>query len=404
MDYKKLHFIVMKKKLTLKFLSLILVLSIGHAKPKQNKKLGNFESEKVLKAVSAKLESSKLLEYDYHLEINYLSENYQRKVKSKSYLDFDKSNTIIGFRYQMENEENKLVYNGAESFILDKKRITMSVNPNPELGEFASITVFYNSLVTLRKTLPDIIAENSVGKSLTDTLIANKEYYLVGLVMNKKVIGRMGGFDHLSDNRKVTYKIIIDKASLLPYQMIQGNSVNRDYTKSTFSNIKTTPQPPSDLSWYYSSYQKEYKQSTETRLEPIKVNAQAPFWELPLVSEKKRINLNQFKGKVVLLEFWIQNCGYCISAVPNLNAIVEKFPKESFQVIAINAHDTEEDIEKFFQRTQPKYKSVFDGGMVAEAYGISAYPSMVLLDKNGKVIYSGRLDKDKIEVLIKNAL
>jgi thiol-disulfide isomerase/thioredoxin len=114
--------------------------------------------------------------------------------------------------------------------------------------------------------------------------------------------------------------------------------------------------------------------------------------------------LRRLKGKVVLLEFWIKNCGYCVGAVPELNALAAKYNKQQFQIVGINSHDTKEDIANFYQRTKPVFKTVLDNKRVTTGYGVQAFPTVVLIDQKGVVLYSGDFDAGRIDQLIKDSL
>ncbi|MHC2991787.1 hypothetical protein OB13_09390 [Pontibacter sp. HJ8] len=361
-------------------------------------------ADKVLLEVYKKLESLKTLQYSYQLELNYSSENYKNTVSGTSFIEFAATDPILGFKYQLENEGSKLIYNGTESFVLDKSQKTMSLNPNPAFKYFAGLTPFYNSMVTLRKALPAVLADKDIHKSLSDTSIAQQDVYLVKLVLNQRAIERLGGFSELGVDRKVTYAILVDKSSYLPVQIIQGNNVNNDFARTVFSQVTTNPASPSELSWYYSSYTDEFSLTQKKPLVPLALRAAAPDWQLPLFGSSESLKLSQLKGKVVLLEFWNKNCGYCISAVPKLNAITGKFRHKNFMVLGINLHDKKEDVDNFYSRNKPGYQTVLEGGKVAEAYGVGFYPVVVLLDKQGKVVYTGGIDEQVLGKHIQEAL
>lgn len=361
-------------------------------------------ADKVLTEVYKKLADLKTLRYTYQLELNYFSENYSQSVTGTSFIEFDTTDPIIGFKYQLEDKGFKQIYNGTESFVLDKSQKTMRLNPKPAFGDFTGLTPFYNSMVTLKKALPAVIADKAIYKSLSDTSIAQQDFYLVKLVLHKRTIERLGGFSELGLDRKVTYAIIVDKSSYLPVQIIQGNNVNDDVARSVFSQVTTKPVSPPELSWYYSSYADEFRLTRKKPLEPLALHATAPDWQLPLFGSSESLKLSQLKGKVLLLEFWNKNCGACILAVPKLNAITGKFRHKNFMVLGVNLHDKKEDIDSFYRRNKPDYKTVFEGGNVAEAYGIGFYPVVVLLDKQGKVVYTGGIDEQVIGKHIQDAL
>ncbi|MDO6391168.1 TlpA disulfide reductase family protein [Pontibacter sp. BT731] len=358
----------------------------------------------LLTDVHKKLESLKTLQYHYSLELNYVSEGYHQSISGIAFLDFSSPDSVIGFTYQIESEQNKFVYNGTESFTLDKVQKSLTVNAKPTFENFSGVTPFHNSLVTLRKVIPAILADRDIIKTVSDTSIAQQDFYLVKLVLNKRVIDRLGGFSDLSLERKINYDIIVDKSSLIPVQMIQGNSANSDFTRSVFSDVKTSPDIPAELSWYFSSYTSDFAIKRRKPLEPPALQTPAPEWELPLFDSSQSLRLSQLKGKVVILAFWTKNCGYCIAAVPRLNALSEKFQGKGLVVLGVNLHDNKEEIHNFNQRTKPAYKTVYDGQRIGEAYGVSFYPTIVVLDKKGKVLAHGELNESALNDIILKAL
>lgn len=380
------------------------LLSFNNLQNQTSTQLKDFETDKVLSKIYEKLNSIKQLQYKSLLELNYSSESYHKTLSTSNFIDFSSTDTIIGFKYQLDDENSFMIFNGSESFVLDKKQKTIEFNAKPKFSHFKSITFFHNSLVTLKKALPSIIADKSIEKNLTDTVMANRDFYSINLILDKTVIERLGGFSTLSTNRKITYKVIVDKNTLMPIEIIQSNNINGDFIKSIFSNIEINKKSPSELSWYYSSYTNKYKLITKKELDPIKQNSIASDWQLPLFDSNEFLKLSQLKGKIVLLEFWIKNCGYCISAVPQLNSLAKKYKDKNMEVLGINVFDEKEDVFNFYQKTQPNFKTVYNGGKVADKYGIGAFPTVVLLDKNSSVIYSGNFDQSKIEALLETVL
>jgi thiol-disulfide isomerase/thioredoxin len=253
--------------------------------------------------------------------------------------------------------------------------------------------------------LPKIIADKEIIKALSDTIISDKNHFLVSLVVKNKSLNGLGTFIPVTLQRNFIYEIIIDKDTYLPVQVIQTNNVEpKDYMLTNFSNYKLDNNP-SDNSWYYSTYSNDFKPASEKGINLIKSNSMAPDWQLPLFATSGTLTLNELKGKVVLLEFWIKNCSYCIAAVPKLNSIAEKYNKnKKFEIVGVNANDTKEDVNNFNSRNKPTFKTVSDKGKVTIAYGVNSFPTVVLIDKKGKVLYSGNFDQKVLEPLIKCAL
>ena len=136
----------------------------------------------------------------------------------------------------------------------------------------------------------------------------------------------------------------------------------------------------------------------------IKTGEVAYEINLPMFETDKRVSLNDYKGKIVLLDFWIFHCGYCQSSVPKLNALQNKFKDKNFDLLAVNATDSKELINLFIKNTKSKLSILSQGEEVAKKYGVVGYPTVVLIGKDGKVLYSGGFDQTKIENLINQNL
>lgn len=363
--------------------------------------------DNVLKQVSQNLNSLKSIRYDLKRELNYALENYHNETTWNIYYEFQSADTIIGFKYQIEDETAKQFFNGTEKFEMDKKLKTIKINDQPDQKSFSSSSAFYNSIITLKNVLPLIIANKTIFKNVGDTTITNTSYYLITLYLNKKRIQNLGkGFDAMTTKSNFIYKIIINKKNYLPVEVLQVNDGNTDFIKTSFTNINTNNLLPSELSWYYSTYTGDYKLAVQQELpQLIPVGSYAPQWTLPLYNKDENIVLKNFKGKVVLIDFWIKNCGPCIKSIPDLNALQVKFKNKKFEILGINSYDTKEDISWFCNKHKPNYKNVMNGKVIAEKYGVTGFPTVVLINKEGKVLFAGAsLEKSNIEKMIEEAL
>jgi thiol-disulfide isomerase/thioredoxin len=363
---------------------------------------GDRENNLLLK-VSKKLNSLNSFRYDLKRELNYPSENYQVESQWSEYFEFQNNDTL-NFKFQIQDESMTQIFNGVESFDLDKKTKSIQITDRPNQESFQSISALYNSILTLKNILPTIINDKKSIKTLSDTTVVDKQYYLITINVGKRRINNLGnGF---SQNMEVDfiYKIVIDKLNNLPLAIIQPVGQG-GFIKTLFLNINTNPEPASENSWYYSTYLNEYKQATKkkaTQLIPIGSNALN--WTLPFYDKNESITLSKLNGKVILLEFWIKNCGPCIKSVPHLNSLKETFKNRNVEILGINPYDSRNDIEWFANRHKINYTVLINGKDLAEKYGVTAYPTCILVDKKGIVLYSGGFDKAKIEELIEKAL
>ncbi|GGF40122.1 peroxiredoxin family protein [Echinicola rosea] len=122
--------------------------------------------------------------------------------------------------------------------------------------------------------------------------------------------------------------------------------------------------------------------NTEKRI-MLKAGDKAPGFELPTL-EGKTFTLSDMRGKKVLLDFSMINCGWCAIAL-------EQFTKPEFSFrsninpIYINPVDSKEDVKKYQSLNNIPFPIIPDAGEIGKAYGVSGYPSFFLIDENGYI-------------------
>ena len=95
--------------------------------------------------------------------------------------------------------------------------------------------------------------------------------------------------------------------------------------------------------------------------------------------------LESFKGKPVLVDFWASWCGPCRESFPWMDEIKKKYPE--LEIIAINLDEERVDAEEFLSEMPTKLNIVFDPeGELAEKYQVDAMPSSYLIDANGNIV------------------
>jgi thiol-disulfide isomerase/thioredoxin len=124
----------------------------------------------------------------------------------------------------------------------------------------------------------------------------------------------------------------------------------------------------------------------------------APGFTLP--GHNKTIQLSQYKGKVVYLDFWASWCEPCKRSFPWMNELQEQHGKDGFEIIAINLDESRNDAEEFLKKMPAKFDVAFDkSGKTAEVYNLKAMPSSFLIDRNGKLVHKSlgyRAEEKKI--------
>jgi peroxiredoxin len=98
------------------------------------------------------------------------------------------------------------------------------------------------------------------------------------------------------------------------------------------------------------------------------------------------ITLEQFKGKVVFLDFWAPWCIPCKEELPELDKLYMKFQREGFIVIGIAVDATSEGVAKFLQKVPISFPILLDTkGTVAESYRLVNMPTGYLIGRDGVI-------------------
>ncbi|MVN92270.1 TlpA family protein disulfide reductase [Mucilaginibacter aquatilis] len=98
-------------------------------------------------------------------------------------------------------------------------------------------------------------------------------------------------------------------------------------------------------------------------------------------------NEKTLAGKVVVLNFWFINCPPCRTEIPELNELVEKYKGNKEVVFIAIALDEKYELNSFFKLMPFNYNIVERGRFTASKYGIHLYPTNVVVNKAGKVVF-----------------
>ncbi len=370
----------------------------------------NAEVNEILQQTYSKLKDIKTLQYETFRYVNYKSQDYENKLSGNVFVEFDEAIPIVGFRYQFDNEDSKVVFNGSGKFWIDKKDASMkslqaaALKKEKLQQDLNAASFFYNSILSLRNVIPHVLTDTSIKKRLRDTLIDNRSYYRVLLEMKSKSFTVNEGLKQLTADIKIYNQILIDKVTYLPYQVVQSNNFEpEDYTLVKFDQIKINGPQVEENSWFASSYPGLQIKGKE-ELQLIATGALAPAFELEDFQTGKMVAFSDFKNDLVLLEFWIRNCSYCISAVPKVNAIVAKYEQKGLKIWGINSEDNKSQLNNFYERNKPTFSTLMDqDGRITKTYGVNGVPQVILIHQ-GKVIYAGGIADVKLDALIQKLL
>jgi peroxiredoxin len=120
----------------------------------------------------------------------------------------------------------------------------------------------------------------------------------------------------------------------------------------------------------------------------------------------KTVSLADYRGKVVLLDFWATYCQPCVQALPSLQELHAKNASRGFAVIGITVDDRAPLVEKATRNARVAYPILQATPEVWNAYRVTALPSLILVGRDGNIIrrYGGEADKGGMLAEIERAL
>lgn len=118
----------------------------------------------------------------------------------------------------------------------------------------------------------------------------------------------------------------------------------------------------------------------------------------------KAHSLEQYKGKVVLLNFWATWCKPCTSEMPAMQTVYDQLRDKDFVVLAVNELEDEAKVREHIQQYNHTFPVLLDReNQVANQYGVFGLPVSVFIDQQGVVqeyIKGGLLTERKIQEIV----
>ncbi|MDE0184791.1 MAG: redoxin domain-containing protein [Candidatus Poribacteria bacterium] len=131
----------------------------------------------------------------------------------------------------------------------------------------------------------------------------------------------------------------------------------------------------------------EWDKAAEFRLRAAELTLGRPAPDFTLKDINGEIvSLKDFRGKVVLLDFWATWCGPCIHELPNLKAVYDKHKDNpDFVLIGISWDDNDDTVARFVENNEMPWIHIRETEEIQEKFNVRGIPHYTVIDKNGMV-------------------
>ena len=123
--------------------------------------------------------------------------------------------------------------------------------------------------------------------------------------------------------------------------------------------------------------------------------------------EGKRVDISSLLGKgPVVLEFWALWCGNCKELEPQVQSLVKKYAgKVTFVAVAVSVNESPDRVKRYAEKYGYTHQVVFDvTGAATDAYAVPATSYVVVVDRTGKIVYTGLGGDQQLEAAVQKGL
>jgi thiol-disulfide isomerase/thioredoxin len=344
--------------------------------------------------------------YDLLREYKYPSDNYDVTKKSRVNFYKNERDSILGYNIYSISKENTSFYRNFQSFTLEHNNNTLQIYKQVDSSDISSNSFVSYSIIAIQKLITNLIQLKDVITSTTDSTIKGKKYYKVKIITQKKY------FDFYDlvyvDDKDFVREIflLIDVNTYLPYQYYAKFRITDygiDFLRNTYENIKRNIILLDEKKWEPGNYMPRYSlkiDNKEKKLISIGDSLPITLLQKYTTSGSSAISTASFKNKKTIFYFWIKSCGPCLASFPKLKAFQNEYANREVDIVMVNCFDKEKDIAFFYNKHKTNYTMLFNGLDLQNKIGIVAYPTVVVIDSNQKVLYNG----DWNEILIRKIL
>ena len=233
----------------------------------------------------------------------------------------------------------------------------------------------------------EALANALITYSLTETTLDGKPCYTVDCVRTK-FEPNMSGMQTI----RIYKQILIDRESYLPLQFTsvidlkEGEDTLCQYEQYKLLSFDSTINESRFTLDAIPAGATMMDYVPDDEVEPLSKGKKAPKWTLPTL-KGDTISLSDFRGKVVLVDFFYRKCAPCNAAMPVLQRLHEKYKDQGLAVIGIDPIDdpVKDNMADFLAKRGIDYTVVFSDRELPQKYHVTGYPTLFFINEKGKI-------------------
>lgn len=268
-----------------------------------------------------------------------------------------------------------------------KKRIEQFVNGGV-VENYSNLQIFKN------KYFSEIIASaNITERVMSDTIIMAEPCFKLSLKYNDS--------EDVTNNYTIIYVRKRDYFPIGQQEFYEVGGLSYIQEKWLY-NVLINPELD-DL-----MFNIEFNVLDDSKLEFDKPAVKIPLLEIgqfapEIVSNDlndNKFQLSDYRGKVVVLDFWYTSCLPCIKLIQDFQLIKKEMNRDDVIFVGVNGVDKKERIAHFMEKKNMNFKSIYNAKDALAAYKIAAYPAYYVIDKEGKIQLASTGYSDQVRDII----
>lgn len=331
--------------------------------------------------------------YDVSYKIKYFDAvNDTVKYNSNCRLIRHENDTIFGKTFWIKNDSIDRYYDLKLLYIINhkKKEITRFFPHEGQTFPITGNTIngVLDSYFIKSERLAESLKDSTNNIAYKDTLIKGSKFHKIEMnypddlpVKNQK---KTFYFNNENELKDITFYAEFDNEN----QYNEWHFSNEKYDDIT---DETLAKEFHELLKNYTI--KDYEKPKQEMVPLLKNGEKAPNFSGLNYQTRDSVQLNDFKNKIVLIDFWYKACYPCIESIPYFVELRKKYPEEKLAILGLNPLDYESEdrmlqFPDFVKANNINYPVIFIEKQVAIDYRLKTFPTLYIIDKNGKIVLS----------------